>query len=83
MFNVSCSYPNSPQIRYYFMDELTHSEYGPYLNKYVTSQLDSMAQRTAVAQCHPGTLLESVGEPQSAKRYMLDKKRITNFRGPW
>lgn len=83
MFNISCSYPNPVQIRYYFMDEHAHSVYAPYLNQYVTYQLDSMAQGAAVAQCHLGTLLLSVGEPQSAKRYMLDKKRITKFRGPW
>lgn len=64
------------------MDEHTKSENGPYLNKYVT-QFDSMAQRTAVTQGHLGTLPQSVRETQSAKMYLLDKKRITKFRGPW
>lgn len=79
MFNVSCFYPNSVQIKYSFMDECSHREYGPYLNKYVTSQLDSMAQRTTVAQCHLGTLLQSVGEPKSVKRCMLERKELQNL----
>lgn len=65
------------------MDEHTKSENDPYLNKYVTPQFATMAQRTAMPQGHLGTLPQSVRETQSAKRYLLDKKRITKFRGPW
>lgn len=74
-FNGSCTYPNSLPIRSYFMDEHAHNAYGPYLNKYVTSQLESRAQRTAVAQCHLGT--------KAREKKMLQKGRITKFRGPW
>lgn len=79
MFNGSCSYPNSLPIRSYFMDEHAHNEYGPYLNKYVTSQLDSRAQRAAVAQCHLGTLLQSVGVPQSAKNICYTRKELQSL----
>lgn len=62
VLNVCSSYPNSLNLDILFMDVYAHNTYwayGPSLNKWesITFQLDSMAQRTAVAQCYLGTLL--------------------------